>query len=62
MADDWRSDDAWTLVEWSPEHFPEPPTKPTATAELAQPPVWASAYDEKGRIVATWHRPPQVSR
>lgn len=55
---DWRDDPGWCLVQCAPDRFDEPPAKPTADAELAQPALWASAYDESGRrVVASWFRP-----
>lgn len=55
---DWRDDPGWRLVECAADQFEEPPAKPTAAAELAQPALWASAFDESGRrIVASWFRP-----
>jgi hypothetical protein len=55
---DWRDDPGWRLVQCAPEGFDAPPAKPTAGAELAQPALWASAYDETGRrIIACWFRP-----
>lgn len=50
----WRNEDAWKLVFYSEAHFAKaPPDRPTAAAELSQPPVWASEY-HGNRIVATW--------
>ena len=58
VATDWRDDPRWRLVQCDPEQFAERPEKPTAGAELAQPPLWASLYDESGRrIIASWFRP-----
>jgi hypothetical protein len=51
----WREDENWRLVEYSLEHFEQPPEKPTPGAELAQPPNWCSEVHER-RIVATWYR------
>jgi hypothetical protein len=58
IAADWRDDPGWRLVECAPDKFDEVPLKPTASAELARPALWASAYDESGRrIIASWFRP-----
>ena len=51
----WRTDPAWSLVEYDPQAFATPPPKPTATAELAQPPARCSDYQD-GRLIATWYR------
>lgn len=52
---DWREDPRWRLIEYDPETFREGDLtdQPSPRAELANPPVWASAYDGR-RIVATW--------
>lgn len=55
---DWRDDPGWKLTAYAPELWSEAdaPDRPTAEAELAQPPVWASLYVD-GKMVATWRRP-----
>jgi hypothetical protein len=57
----WRDDPGWKIVAflpafWTKAGFEEVPDRPTDNAELAQPPIWASLYDER-RVVATWWRP-----
>jgi len=57
-APDWRDDPGWRLVSYAPGLWSDAdaPNRPTAEAELANPPIWASLYDG-GQIVATWRRP-----
>lgn len=58
----WREDPRWQLAEhvadfWAGE---EPPARPPADAELAQPEAWCSiirSWNGKLTAVATWYRP-----
>jgi hypothetical protein len=56
---DWRADPNWRIAAYDRDRFTnlkKVPQKPTPKSELANPPVWASLYDED-RIVVTWWRP-----
>lgn len=57
-AQTWRDDPGWRLVFWDAEHYgdAEAPASPPDDAELAQPSVWASLYQDR-RLVACWWRP-----
>jgi hypothetical protein len=57
IKQDWRDDPGWRLAWYRAELWSEAdaPNQPTAEAELANPPIWASLYDG-GQIVATWSR------
>lgn len=55
---DWRDDPGWRPVQYDPTlcDWADVPVQPTAAAELATAPFWASLY-EGNKIVVTWYRP-----